>query len=156
MAVTVYLDETGDHGLEKHDANYPAFAVVLLACERDYYCDHIVPGFIRLKQDFCGHEGIILHSRDIRKWQKGFEFLADPETREEFYKRLNALMERLSYTLFCGLIKKQEHRAQYGRWANDPYDLALTFVMERLLPYLEDIEQQSVTVIAERCFPKKT
>ena len=34
-------------------------------------------------------------------------------------------------------------------WAENPYDLALTFVLERLLPFLEEASQTDVCIVAE-------
>ena len=53
------------------------------------------------------------------------------------------------YDLIATVIKKQEHKAKYGRHAANPYDLALTFALERLLPLLEEEGQTEVYLIAE-------
>ena len=63
MAFTVYLDETGDHTLELVDKEFPIFVLVMVICDNDNYIHSIVPAIYRLKFDFFGHEGAILHSR---------------------------------------------------------------------------------------------
>jgi hypothetical protein len=133
----VYLDETGDHSLEKEDKDFPVFALVMMVCDQDCYRDVLVPMVNRLKFDYFGHECVIIHSRDIRKAQQDFGFLTDPKKRQPFYQRINEIMSAPGYDLIAAVIKKQEHKARYGRNAANPYDLALTFALERLLPLLE-------------------
>lgn len=75
MAYIVYVDETGDHSLELIDKDFPVFALAMFVCDTTYYNHTILPTVAQLKTDYFGHEGIILHSRDIRKAQKDFDFL---------------------------------------------------------------------------------
>jgi hypothetical protein len=149
MAVIVYLDETGDHSLELVDRDFPLFALTMFICEETIYNQKIIPTVNRLKIDYFGHETIILHSRDIRKAQKDFGFLTNPEVRNEFCGRINQIMSESEYTLIVSVIRKQEHKDRYGIYAENPYDLALMFCMERLLPLLEEIGQIKVQLIAE-------
>ena len=145
----VYLDETGDHSLEKEDENFPVFALLMMVCDQRAYEETLVPMVNRLKFDYFGHECVILHSRDIRKAQKDFGFLTDPTKRAPFYQRINDIMSMPGYDLVASVIRKQEHKAKYGRNATNPYDLALTFALERLLPLLEAEGQKEVYLIAE-------
>ena len=145
----VYLDETGDHSLEKEDKDFPVFALVMMVCDQDGYRDVLVPMVNRLKFDYFGHECVIIHSRDIRKAQQDFGFLTDPNKRQPFYERINQIMSAPCYDLIASVIKKQEHKTKYGRNATNPYDLALTFALERLLPLLESEGQTEVHIIAE-------
>ncbi len=149
MPVIVYLDETGDHNLKAEDKDFPVFVLILLICDINTYCREIVPTVYRLKMDQWGHEGIILHSRDIRKAQGDFSFLTTAALREPFYERINQVMGRSDYTLIASVIQKQSHREKYGVRANNPYDLSLTFALERLLPLLESRGQVKVTLVAE-------
>jgi hypothetical protein len=121
----------------------------MMVCDQDQYKDILVPMVNRLKFDYFGHECVILHSRDIRKAQNDFGFLTDPGKRKAFYDRINEIMSAPGYDLIATVIKKQEHKAKYGRNAANPYDLALTFAMERLLPLLEAEGQTAVYLIAE-------
>lgn len=84
MTRIVYLDETGDHSLEKEDKDFPVFALVMMVCDQDRYKDTFVPMVNRLKFDYFGHECVIIHSRDIRKAQNDFGFLTDPQKRQTF------------------------------------------------------------------------
>lgn len=121
----------------------------MLVCDLDQYQDLLVPLVNRLKFDYFGHECVIIHSRDIRKAQKDFGFLTDSAKRAEFYVRINEIMSAPGFDLIAVVIKKQEHKAKYGRNAPNPYDLALMFAMERLVPLLEAEGQTEIHLIAE-------
>lgn len=149
MPRIVYLDETGDHSLEKEDKDFPVFALVMMVCDEEAYRETLVPMVNRLKFDYFGHECVIIHSRDIRKAQGDFGFLTAPAARQPFYERINEIMLMPGYDLIATVIRKQDHRAKYGRNAANPYDLALTFALERLLPLLESEGQKQVYLIAE-------
>ncbi len=149
MAYIVYLDETGDHSLELIDRDFPVFALAMFICESTYYNQKVLPAVAQLKTDYFGHEGIILHSRDIRKAQKDFGFLTNPEKRKEFFARINFMMEDFEYSLIVSVIKKQAHKDRYGVNAGNPYNLAMAFSLERLLSFLEDVQQKKVYLIAE-------
>ena len=149
MAYIVYLDETGDHSLELIDKDFPVFALAMFICESTYYNQKILPAVSQLKTDYFGHEGIILHSRDIRKAQKDFGFLTNPQKRQEFFEKINSMMNDFEYSLIVSVIKKQAHKDKYGINAGNPYDLAMTFSLERLLAFLENVQQKQVYLIAE-------
>jgi len=149
MPYIVYLDEAGDHSLELIDKDFPVFALAMFICDTSYYNHTILPSVCQLKTDYFGHEAIILHSRDIRKAQRDFGFLTNPEKRQEFIARLNSLMNDFKYSLIVSVIKKQDHKDKYGIYADNPYDLAMMFCLERLLPFLEEAGQNQVYLIAE-------
>jgi hypothetical protein len=149
MALVVYVDEVGNHTLEAEDRDFPVFVAVLLVCDNECYVQQIVPAANRLKFDVFGHEGVILHSRDIRKAQGDFGFLTDPVKRQPFYEALNRFMGLCEYKLIAVAIRKDLHKAKYV-YPMDPYDLAFTFALERLLPMLEGAEQTEVQIIAEK------
>ena len=149
MPLVVYLDETGDHSLDSIDAGYPLFGVVVLVCQEEKYCQQIVPSVYRFKFEHFGHEGVVLHSRDIRRAQGDFLFLRDASRRQPFYDGLNGIMRDNRYVLMGMFIDKIAHKAKYGPNAHDPYGLALTFTLERLLFMLEGARQEKVRVIAE-------
>lgn len=145
----IYLDEAGDHSLEKEDKDFPVFALVMMVCEQEAYENKLVPMVNRLKFDYFGHECVIIHSRDIRKAQGDFGFLTDPAKRQPFYERINEIMSVPGYDLIASVIKKQDHKEKYGMQATNPYDLALTFALERLLPLLEKEGQTEAYLVAE-------
>jgi hypothetical protein len=77
MPRIVYLDEAGDHSLEREDKEFPV-ALVMFVCDQDVYSKTLTPMVNQLKFDYFGHECVMIHSRDIRKAQNDFGFLTDP------------------------------------------------------------------------------
>ena len=149
VGLIVYIDETGDHNLAALDAGFPAFVLTMLICDTETYNGVIVPEFYKLKFELFGHEGVVFHSRDIRKGQKDFTFLADPVKRTAFYEKMNSIMGGPAYQLIITVIRKTRLKTQYGEWAHNPYNLALKFSLERLLPLLEVAGQTEVQLVAE-------
>ena len=149
MPNVVFLDEAGNLNLELRDEAFPLFALTLLVVDSQYYARTVVPAFVELKFKYFGHDAVILHSRDIRKAQHAFGILTDGTKRQAFLSDLTALMRDLDYRWITTVIRKQDHREKYGMNAENPYDLALTFCLERLLPLLEEAGQSEVTLLAE-------
>ena len=149
MPLIVYIDEAGDHSLEREDEGFPVFVLLLMICDTNTYTQSIVPAVYQLKVDYFGHEGVILHSRDIRKAQGPFVFLNDPSNKQPFYERINQIMLGAEYKLIASVIRKQRHKERYGRNAANPYELSLEFALERLMPLLEGAGQTEIQMIAE-------
>ena len=85
----VYLDETGDHTLELVDKDFPVFVLVMLVFRQEYYTSSVVPALCKMKMEMFGHEGVVFHSRDIRKRQGDFHFLNDPPRNATFIERVS-------------------------------------------------------------------
>ena len=87
----LYIDECGDQNLEAFSPTFPIFTLCGILVR-----DDLVPqleGQVRaLKQEFWGNRQIILHSRDIRKCQNGFEVLFDLDVKRRFYESINQLL----------------------------------------------------------------
>jgi len=145
----VFLDEAGDHSLDPIDKDFPVFVLVFLLCEQTDYTNVIIPAFSRFKIDHFGHDGAILHSRDIRKALGDFSFLQVPERRQMFYSDLNRLVRDAPFSLIAIAIRKNLHKQRYGGSSRNPYTLALEFGMERLKAYLDELDQREVTLLAE-------
>jgi hypothetical protein len=61
-----FFDECDDHSMEKIDKDFPLFVLALVVVERPVYRDQALVEFNRFKLRYFNHEGINLHSRDIR------------------------------------------------------------------------------------------
>jgi hypothetical protein len=149
MALVVYFDEVSNPTLDDTDKDFPVFAIALFICETDCYINEITPRVNSLKFKWFGHEGVILHSRDIRKAQNDFTFLKDPTKRPLFYDDINEVMSGCNYQLISVAIRKDRLVAQYACPA-DPYDLSLLFALERLVSVLEANSQTDVMIVAEK------
>ena len=76
----LYIDECGDHQLEKYNPNFPIFTLcgVLLPGDKLALLEKAVNSF---KREFFNDESVIIHSRDIRKQEKAYSILQFPEIR---------------------------------------------------------------------------
>ena len=126
----LFIDESGDPSLSSISTSFPVF--VLLGCLiEDAEYRKICTKITALKKEFFDSEHAILHSRDIRKCEGVFSKLFDLELKEKFYERLNAILSESDYMVIAVGIKKQEFIEKYGKIADDPYELSLSFLLER-------------------------
>ena len=72
----LFLDECGDQNLSSFDPSFPIFTLCGIIVSQEQL-DVITEKINNLKRTFWGEKKIILHSRDIRKCQNGFELLFD-------------------------------------------------------------------------------
>lgn len=147
----VYVDESGDHGLGSIDPNYPVFVLVLCIFEKKQYYHQIIPTLIEFKNKFWGHGEVVLHEHDIRKPKDEFTILMKKEIREAFMTDINQFMQDVSYTLITSVIDKNRLKQQYYSPGN-PYDISMSFCLERLYRFLMDKAQsEKITpVIVEK------
>lgn len=144
-----FIDETGDHSLEIIDKDFPIFVLVVVVVPFEDYLNKIILPINELKLKYFKHEGVILHSRDIRKAQGDFGFLTDQEKKTKFIGDLNVLMTNLEYTVFSTVIKKENLKEKYGAYAQNPYDLSLKFCLERMSDFYDKHNIGEITFIAE-------
>jgi Protein of unknown function (DUF3800) len=144
-----FLDECGDHSMEKIDKDFPLFVLALVIFERSVYAENLIPAMSALKLRYWNHEGVNLHSREIRKQIGPFSFLHHPEKRQHFIADISQLMETMPFTLFVTGIKKLAHQQKYGIHAANPYELALTFTLERVLYFLWGEKEMQLPIVAE-------
>ncbi len=130
MKYHLFIDESGDPSLSSVNADFPVF--VLLGClfEDSVYQDICIK-ISKLKKEFFGSEHAILHSRDIRKCEGVFVKLFDLKVKEKFYQKLNSILENGNYIVISVGINKKEFIEKYGKIADDPYELSLSFLLER-------------------------
>lgn len=144
-----FFDECGDHSMEKIDKDFPIFVLCLTIIERKAYTEQIVPKMTKIKMKYWNHEGINLHSRDIRKASGPFGFLQIPERRKIFLSEISEFMTDMPYTVFITCINKSKHIAKHGPQADNPYEIALKLSMERLVHFLEQNGEIELPLIAE-------
>lgn len=144
-----FFDECGDHSLSKIDKEFPLFLLCTAVVERSAYVQQIIPALGEFKLSYFAHEGINLHSREIRKAEGPFTILQNQTVRTKFLEELSAMMGRLPFTLFITAIHKNAYSDRYGTKARNPYDVALEYSFERILHFLEGMGEMWLPVIAE-------
>lgn len=148
MKYHLFIDESGDPSLSTINADFPVF--VLLGClvedsEYKTICEKIK----NLKIDIFGSEHAILHSRDIRKCEGVFAKLFDLEVKDVFYKKLNIILEESNYVVISVGIKKKEFIEKYGKIADDPYELSLSFLLERAVMETDKGSGNTLSIVIE-------
>jgi Protein of unknown function (DUF3800) len=144
-----FFDECGDHSLSKIDKDFPLFLLCTVIVEREAYAKHIIPALALFKLRYFAHEGINLHSREIRKAEGPFAILQNQAVRQKFLPELSALIAALPFTLFITAIQKASYVQRYGNAAKNPYDVALEYSFERVLHFMEEHNESLLPVIAE-------
>ena len=147
----LYLDECGDQNLSSFDPQFPIFTLcgVVVSEEQDKL---LADRINSLKMDIWNNTNIILHSRDIRKCQNGFEVLFDLDVKKRFLESVNAILGDDIYIIICCAILKESYIRQYGK-LNDVYGLSLSYIMERVVFYLDSVGKDNIelrTVIERR------
>jgi len=144
-----FLDETGDHGLTFIDKNFPIF--LLCGClMREDALKELEIRVNRFKRKYFKTTEVILHSRDIRKCDGAFQILFDLELKAAFYKDLNEILGQGHYYLIGAGVNKAVLVKKYGKVAKDPYSLSFSFVLERLVFYLNNADKSAgVEILVE-------
>jgi hypothetical protein len=82
----LFLDESGDHSLDKIDPQYPIFVLGGIIVEEEYALGELTRQVQRFKRELFGRNDLILHTSDILRVRNGFERLVDFDFRQEFFK----------------------------------------------------------------------
>jgi len=150
MKYYLFLDETGDHGLSYIDRNFPIF--LLCGCLFDQNeLKNIEKDIDLFKQKFFKTTNVILHSREVRKCEGAFQILFDLDLKGKFYKNLNSIIKNSKFKIIGVGINKEEYIKKYGKSARDPYSLSLSFIIERLVFCMDELDKSAeVEIKAER------
>ena len=94
----VFVDESGDHGLDAIDAGYPMFVLAFCIIKKSDYVNQLTPAIQNVKFKHFGHDNVILHERDIRKDIGDFVSLKTREKKSAFINDLTAIVEATPFT----------------------------------------------------------
>ena len=133
----LFLDECGDQNLSSFDPSFPIFTLCGIVISHEKLKE-VTDKINVLKKELWGDRKIILHSRDIRKCQNGFEIFFDLKKKQYFYEQINEILKENTYVIVCCSILKEPYIRQYGR-LNDVYGQSLSYIIERTVFYLDDI-----------------
>lgn len=149
MKYALFLDEAGDHGLTVVDPHFPIFLLCgcLISKESLARLEKQVNQF---KKKYFKTTEVVLHSSDIRKCENEFQILFDLKIKENFYKDLNQIIKATSFKSFGSAVDKDKHIKKYGKTARNPYNLCLSFVLERLIFCLDQVKGSTVDIYIEK------
>ncbi|MDX2224565.1 MAG: DUF3800 domain-containing protein [Rhodospirillaceae bacterium] len=134
---TIFVDESGDHGLATIDPDYPIFVLACCIFEKSEYSHTIAPALNQFKFRWWGHDTIVLHENDIRRQRPPFAFLKSESRRAQFLSELGDIVRRSDFKLVASVIDKRGLRDRYAT-PDNPYSLAMTFCVERIHRFLRE------------------
>ncbi|MGY2375764.1 DUF3800 domain-containing protein [Pseudomonas sp. SDO524_S393] len=148
----VYVDESGDHGMQTLDAHYPMFVLAFCVFHKRHYCEKVIPALQKFKFNHMGHDLVGLHELEIRKEKGAFSnVFVSRQHKHAFLEELTSIIESSNFVLISCVIDKAALREQQGP-VHNPYHLALGFCLETLHEFLQEKNQQNALthVIFER------
>ncbi len=144
----LFLDESGHHGLKNINTEFPIFLLCgCLISEDDYV--HLKKKINTIKAKYFGTKDLILHSTDIRKWQKEFKILGDLRLRNDFYNDLNKIIDNTNFTVISSAVIKEDLVKQYGPQASNPYEISLSFILDRVIMFSDKNDNANIKLIVE-------
>lgn len=150
----VYVDESGDHGMQTLDPNYPVFVLALCVFYKRHYSEKVVPALHKFKFNHFGHDLVVLHEHEIRKEKGAFKFNSRRH-QQDFLSGLTDIIDASNFILISCVIDKLRLRAQ-GGVGDNPYHLALGFCLETLYELLQEKNQDgALTHVVVECRGKK-
>lgn len=146
----VYVDESGDHGLQNMDRQFPVFVLAFCVFHKGHYSEKVVPALEKFKFKHFGHDQIVLHESDIRKERGDFRTFPTRDDKVRFLNELTNIIESSKFILISCVLDKERLREQ-ERSAN-PYHIALRIFLETLNEFLREKgeEDRLLHVIVER------
>lgn len=162
----IFLDENGDSdmsyimkcvaGNKKIDENSKYFSVTSVLCKTEEI-ENIANNFNSIKNKFWPPEGcyeypngqhmkVCFHSNEIRR-KKG-PFSINAIDYDDFMVDLSNTMAGLPISLCSCFINKKLLYDKYGTYVKSPYNIAVTFILERIVKFqLKDTDK--VIIILE-------
>lgn len=132
MKYYFFIDESWDHSLIKINKDFPCFILCwILISEKEY--QKLQEKIQNLKQEFFQNKNIIFHSRDIRRHEKEFKIFFDEEIKKIFFEKLNTIITETDFSIISIWVKKENYIKRYGKTAKNPYEISLSYIIERLV-----------------------
>jgi hypothetical protein len=150
------VDESGDHGMDTIDPQYPLFVLAFCVFHKRHYSEQVVSALEKFKFNHFGHDQVVLHENEIRKEKGQFNIFRSREQKHQFLHELTEIIEHSNFILISCVIDKRRLKKQDSTGGN-PYHIALGFCLEKLYEFLQEKQQQELLthVVVERRGPKE-
>lgn len=139
----VYVDESGDHGLQSIDPNYPVFVLALCIFHKRYYSETVVPTLQKFKFKHFGHDVVVLHEHEIRKEKGAFNLFTSKQQKYDFLNEMTEIIDSSHFILTCCVIDKKALLKAHSE-PDNPYHIALALGLERIYQFLEEKGQHEL------------
>ncbi len=133
----IYADESGDTSLSTINEHHPVFVLAFCIFSKKEYRSEVVKHVKEFKFNYWGHDMVVLHSSKLRKQTDAFDFLVNPKKRALFIGDMNTVFRNSPFTIISTAIDKRLLKERYSI-PFDPYELALTFCLEKLYLFLQE------------------
>ncbi len=151
----VYVDESGDHGMQNLDAAYPMFVLALCVFHKRHYSEKVVSALQKFKFNHFGHDSVVLHEHEIRKERGEFVF-PNKDIKNAFISELTSIIEVSNFILISCVIDKNKLSAKPDSVVQNPYHIALGFCLETLYELIiEKKQEDKLTHVIVECRGKK-
>lgn len=137
----VFIDETGDHNLEKIDTQYPLFGLgAVIISENDY--KKLNSEMKRLKKQFFSDEddSFILHSSELKRpldsrSDKRNVVMLDPIIRKKFFEEFDEkIIKSIDFKIVTCFILKKRMVEKYV-YPTNPYYFSYENLLNRIIRY---------------------
>ncbi|HIT18435.1 MAG TPA: DUF3800 domain-containing protein [Candidatus Fimivivens faecavium] len=147
----MYVDENGNYNLREdlsNDSNrYLCLTGVVMRIEAH---DLLTQQLDDLKTKYFGSKDVILHRREIISAKPPFEALKDNDTRLNYNADILRIISELRYGVISIVIDKKALVDKYTLLrAQDPYALALEYLMQRYQYWMQDYSQRHGAIIGD-------
>jgi hypothetical protein len=136
----IYVDESGDHGLETIEASYPVFVLSFCIFRKADYARAAIASLEMFKFTWWGHDMTILHGSEISRKEKAFRFLNDQDKNAKFMEQLANVLQDMPFTIVAAIIDKQKLKA-WSSVPTSPYDIALGLGLAKVHQFLRTQDQ---------------
>lgn len=133
----VYVDESGDHGMQTIDPQFPVFVLAFCVFHKGHYSEKVVPALEKFKFHHFGHDQVVLHESEIRKEKGPFRIFPTRKHKNLFLNDLTSIIEANNFILISCVIDKTQLKNQQDKPEN-PYHIALRFCLETLHEFLTE------------------
>ena len=146
-----YVDESGDHGMQTIDSQFPVFVLAFCVFHKIHYSEKVVPALEKFKFRHFGHDQIVLHESEIRKEKGKFRIFPTKADKIHFLDELTSIIDQSNFILISCVIDKKLLSEEKETPPN-PYHIALRFCLETLHEFLQEKgEDQRLThVVVEQ------
>lgn len=142
-SLRMYVDENGNYNLrEDLTNNSNRFLCLTGVVMRIPTHDLLKQHFDEIKQKYFGSTEVVIHRREIISGKPPFESLQDDRRRDNFNTDILQIISDLRYGVISVVIDKKALVDKYTILrAQDPYALAIEYLMQRYQYWLQDTHE---------------
>lgn len=150
----LFIDECGDHNLEKYDPGFPVFTLCGILVSRNNL-KSLNKAFEELKFEIFGTKEIVIHSVDIRKWRGPFSVLENEKLRVRFFEGIERILSQhdVYVIVSCTILKEQLTKFCIRGEKDDVYGLSLSYLIERSIFCVDNENKDKtpeISIVVER------